>query len=202
MCGRFYVSEDGDITPWIDEANRKMKALTGNATIHAGEIYPTDILSVIANGKKQGRGIFPMKWGYHLAGSKRNLINARSETANYKTIFSESYSCRRCLIPTDYYFEWDHKKTAKPTKYTIRPESAGMFFLAGIYRLVPDSILPECVILTRESTTEITAIHNRMPVILQDQQVEEWLCKETDPERMIRNIHYRMIVEQADIEKA
>ncbi len=199
MCGRFYVSEDGDITSWIDEANRKMEVLTGKATIHTGEIFPTDILAVIANGKKQDHGIFPMKWGYNIADGKRPLINARIETANYKPIFSESFGCRRCLIPADHYFEWDHPSAGKATKYKIRPDQPGMFFLAGLYRLVPESILPECVILTREPTAEIIKIHNRMPVILNDEQAEEWLCKDTDPEHMIRDIHYRMIVKQADM---
>ena len=198
MCGRFYVSEDGDITPWIDEANRKMKNLTGKGTIHTGEIFPTDILTVLANGKTQNRGVFPMKWGYTVEDSKRPLINARSETAGRKPIFIESFSCRRCLIPADHYFEWSHSPDVRRTKYAIRPIKEGFFFLAGIYRFVPDNILPECVILTREPTAEIVSIHNRMPVIFNVEQAERWLCKDTDPERMVRDISQQMVLQKAE----
>lgn len=198
MCGRFYVSEDGDITPWIDEANRKMMNLTGEGTIHTGEIFPTDTLAVIANGKTQNHGVFPMKWGYTGMGSKGPLINARSETADRKSIFSESFNCRRCLIPADHYFEWSHSADVQRTKYAIRPDLNGLFFLAGIYRFVPETILPECVILTREPTAEIVSIHNRMPVIFSEEQAERWLCKDTDPKRMVRDINYHMILQEAE----
>ena len=198
MCGRFYVLEDGDITPWIDEANRKMEALTGAGTIHTGEIFPTDALAVIANGNKLNRGVFPMKWGYTMPDSKRTLINARSETANRKPIFSDSLGCRRCLVPADHYFEWSHSSSAPRTKYAIRPDVNGIFYLAGLYRYVPENVLPECIILTREPCAEIESIHNRMPVIFDEEQAENWLRTDSDAERMIRDISYRMIYREAE----
>ena len=197
MCGRFYVLEDGDITPWIDEANRKMAALTGTGMIHAGEMFPTDVLAVVANGKQQNRGVFPMRWGYTIPDSKRPLINARSETASQKTVFRDSFGCRRCLIPADHYFEWNHLSSCPRTKFAIRPDVKGLFYLAGIYRYVPGSVLPECVILTREPCAEIVSIHNRMPVIFGEEQAESWLRTNSDPERLIHDISYRMVFRQA-----
>ena len=198
MCGRFYVSEDGDITPWIDEANRKMMVLTGNATIHAGEMFPTDTLAVIANGKTQNYGVFPMKWGYSIRDIKRPLINARVETVRQRPVFRESFACRRCLIPADHYFEWSHPEFGHPTKYSIRPDLSGYFFLAGLYRFETESILPECVILTREPSAEIVPIHNRMPVIFSAEQGKIWLQRDVDAERLIRDVTYRMIIHEAE----
>lgn len=199
MCGRFYVSEDGDITPWIDEANRKLASLTGeNGSIHTGEMFPTDLLAVIANGKTRKPSVFPMKWGYHIPGRKSPLINARIETAGCKPLFKESFGCRRCLIPADHYFEWGHEKTGKGTKYAIRPDLPGVFYLAGLYRFAPDSLLPECVILTREPVAEIISIHNRMPLIIGHEQADMWLRQESVPDQRIFDICWRMIAQEAE----
>lgn len=192
MCGRFYVDEDGDITPWIEEANRKQMMLTGEMTVHAGEILPSSAVAAVARGKKEARGVFPMIWGYQSTGDKKLLINARSETASARPLFRDSLRERRCLLPADHYFEWEHPENGKKVKYQIRPEMPGTVWLAALYRFMPDRILPQCIILTREPEEEIRFIHNRMPLIFNDEEAESWLRQDADPEKLIRENHRKM----------
>lgn len=197
MCGRFFIDEDGDITPWIEEANRKQMSLTGEMNIHAGEILPTDTVVTLARGRKKETDIFPMVWGYRARGEKRILINARSETASEKPVFSASLKERRCLLPADRYFEWEHREDGKKIKYAIRPGDAGTVWLAGLYRFLPGMILPQCIILTRAPEDEIRFIHNRMPLIFNREEAALWLKPDTDPAELIRENRKTMRFETA-----
>lgn len=138
-----------------------------------GEIFPGDTPAVIARSRGQGPGCFAMKWGYN-----GRIINARSESADILPTFRASWYERRCLLPAGYYYEWQNK-----TKYAIRPADKTMMLLAGLYRLTPDG--PECVVLTRACTKELAYIHDRMPVMLAWDDLEEWLDPSGDPRRVM-----------------
>ena len=58
-------------------------------------------------------------------------------------------------------------------------------YMAGIYRLMPDSEIPQFVILTRPACKSILFIHDRMPVILPPGIHEQWLAGEGDIRRML-----------------
>jgi putative SOS response-associated peptidase YedK len=112
-----------------------------------------------------------MKWGFSTSDGKL-IINARSETAEEKPMFKSAMANRRCLIPASGYFEW--KKDGKhKTKYAFH-RSDGMLYLAGCYREEKDSPLPTFVILTRNAVGDIIDIHDRMPVIVPKDKIDDW----------------------------
>lgn len=83
VCGRYYIAEDDlsdELSRMIDELNRK-KTPEGLKT--SGEIFPSDIVPVLANSRKQDVQPFAMRWGYAFPNG-RPIINARSETAAQK----------------------------------------------------------------------------------------------------------------------
>ena len=94
-----------------------------------------------------------------------------------KTIFpGELWEKRRCIIPASWYFEWEHlisntgqKKTGD--KYMIQPNGSSMTWLAGLYRI--EDSLPVFAVLTREPTDELRRIHDRMPLILPKERIDE-----------------------------
>ena len=87
-------------------------------------------------------------------------------------MFADGIRQRWCLIPAQHYYEW--KKTdGKKVKYAIEPEGADGFFLAGIYRM--EAGKPVFKILTRDAAEGIAFIHERMPVILPNEAVSDWL---------------------------
>ena len=185
MCGRYYIAEDDlsdELSRIIDELNRK-KTPEGLKT--SGEIFPSDIVPVLANSRKQDVQPFAMRWGYAFPNG-RPIINARSETAAQKPMFKDGMRQRRCVIPASHYFEWARRGAAR-TKYAIRPARADTLYLAGIYHLENHDgvIVPAFTILTRDSAPGIAFIHPRMPVLLPPDATADWLNPGYNAEEVI-----------------
>ena len=189
-------SEDGH--PQVCGTSGAPGTAKGNAGIPplktCGEIFPTDIVPVVANGREGGSArtggfvrpgrprAFAMRWGYTLNGSRR-VINARSETAAERPMFLDGMRTRRLLIPASGYYEWlRHDK--KGQKYAIRPDAGGSFYMAGIYRFEVGT--PVFTILTREPDPSIAFIHDRMPVILPHEAAGDWLNLRYDARDVLR----------------
>ena len=95
-----------------------------------------------------------------------------------KPSFSESWSRRRCVIPASYYYEWKHYKSIDGrdktgAKYLIQPKGASITWLCGLYRIEND--IPVFTVLTREPSGEVSQIHDRMPLILPESVIDEWI---------------------------
>ena len=141
-----------------------------------GEICPGDWAAVMAKSRKNEQALaFPMRWGFRTANSL--IFNTRSETADDKPLFRDSFQFRRCLIPLTAYFEWDHHQ--KPyIKYRFVPSDQVSFsFLAGIYRF--EGNVPVFSVLTKAPTLELSAFHDRMPVIFSQAEKATWLYGST-----------------------
>jgi len=107
-------------------------------------------------------------------------INARSESVFEKSSFKEAYKQRRCLIPLNGYFEWKKDAHTKKSKAHFIVSTTGNYFVfAGIYESWYDNALNQsiltCALLTTEPNTSIEALHDRMPVILQEHNWNLWL---------------------------
>lgn len=107
-------------------------------------------------------------------------INARSETVFEKSSFKEAYKQRRCLIPLNGYFEWKKDAQSKQSKAHFIVSASGDYFVfAGIYESWYDNTLNEtvltCALLTTEPNDKISTLHDRMPVILEEDQWDLWL---------------------------
>ena len=87
-------------------------------------------------------------------------------------MFADGMRQRRCLIPADSYYEWQ-KKGKEKQKYQLAPTNANGFFLAGIYRIEQGSAVFS--VLTKEPVDSIAFIHHRMPVILPQEAMSDWL---------------------------
>lgn len=168
MCGRYFVDRAEsaeDLERIIDALNRK------GQIVKMGEIFPSDTVPVIANTKALTPAAFAMPWGYRMPDGKL-IINARSETAADKPLFRDGMQHRRCLLPALSYFEWE-KRAAGKVKYAIKPAGLNMFYMAGLYRI--EGSQARCTILTRSPAESISFIHDRMPVLLHKDAVQDWL---------------------------
>lgn len=197
MCGRYFI--DGDDLPEelehiLEELNRKN---TPKNLKTSGEIFPSDVVPVLANSRRQDVQPFAMRWGYSFPGG-RPVINARAETAAEKPLFRDGMRQRRCLIPASSYFEWERREGQK-TKYAIRPAGAEMLYLAGIYHLEnhDGAVVPSFAILTRSAAPEIAFIHDRMPVILPPDCARDWLKVENRADEVLRRALQEMELQKA-----
>ena len=178
MCGRYYIEiDEGDLDEIVREAEEKVKEYAGQITMKTrGDIYPTDIVPVLTEAH-QGE---PMQWGFSLA-KGRPVINARCESVFEKAMFRQSVREHRCLIPASAYYEWASVAgTKKKDQYVFQAHGSILYF-AGCYRYYHGEkarSIPQFVILTRQAADGAVAIHDRMPVIIPEHRIEDWLCSE------------------------
>ena len=109
------------------------------------------------------------------------MINARVETVTSKPAFRAALKQRRCLIPANGYYEWFGKAGNKQPYYFHLP-SGEPFAFAGLYEIWEDKEAPpeagpykSFTIITTNASDSVKDIHNRMPVILKPEALDEWL---------------------------
>ena len=197
MCGRYFIDEDDlaeELERILEELNRKN---TPENLKTSGEIFPSDVVPVLANSRRQDVQPFAMRWGYSFP-SGRPVINARAETAAEKPMFRDGMRQRRCLIPASSYFEWE-RRDGQRIKYVIRPAGAEMLYLAGVYHLEnhDGAVVPSFAILTQSAAPEIAFIHDRMPVILPPDCARDWLKVENRADEVLRRALQEMELQKA-----
>jgi putative SOS response-associated peptidase YedK len=157
-------------------------------------IAPTQPVHVVRNSLKHKRQLVLVRWGLIPSWVKdpanfTTLINARAETATVKPSFRASMRHRRCLVPTDGFYEWTGEKGAKQP-HLIRPAGGGLMAMAGIWEhwLGADgSELETMAILTVAANRTMQKIHDRMPAILGPEMFETWLdCRSGSSEEAAR----------------
>ena len=198
MCCRYWADESPELRAIVEEMNRsplvrKWNEKTGIIT--HGEVRPANVVPVIAPDRTGTRAVFPMKWGYS---GRTLLLNARTESASAKPSFREDWKKHRCIIPASWYFEWEHRvgsdgKVHTGDKYMIQPRESTMTWLCGLYRI--EEGLPVFVILTREPGPQIRFIHDRMPLIMPECLVDEWIRPDARPEELLPHALTDMIYE-------
>ncbi len=180
MCGRYYVDQDlprevaacfGDLTEEFSKREPgKSWIVTGKTDIH-----PADIAFVLREGK--GRlAAQPMQWGFPGYENGRLLINARAETVLEKRTFREDMLHRRCVIPARGFYEWDKDREAVTF-------FGGILFLAGCYHRFGER--DQFVILTTRANESVAPVHERMPLILEKEEVKPWLLRDERVEELL-----------------
>jgi len=106
------------------------------------------------------------------------MINARAETLAEKPAFKNLLEKRRCLVLADGLYEWRKEGTDKvPMRFKLK--SGEPFAFAGLWDSwkQPDgSLLRTYTIVTTESNEVLRPIHNRMPVMLSNDDAQKWLA--------------------------
>src|SRR6201997_4235582 len=178
MCGRYRLSrrkqiieEYFDAADWQDDWSPRYN------------VAPTQQIPVIRqNPKEPVRHISTMRWGLipHWAkdaSGAASTINARSETAATKPAFRDPLKLRRCLIPADGFYEWKRTEKSKQP-YCFEVNEGKLFAFAGLWDGWKDSNgkwVKTCSILTTTPNAVTSAIHDRMPVILDPDNYDLWL---------------------------
>lgn len=107
---------------------------------------------------------------------KSTLFNARIETADSTPAFRDAWKSRRCLIPSDGYFEWTvSDEDGKKDPWLLQMPDAEGFSFAGLWAHNDNLGVTSCAIITAPAVPEIAHIHTRMPVILPTETYSAWL---------------------------
>ena len=168
MCGRYLFSslQYKEFQQIVRDAQRRSNGQHNELNFPAGDIAPTNEAPVLISSGNKIVSEF-QRWG--IPGWRGGLmINARSETVCEKPMFRKSMVAQRCAIPASGYYEWDAGKHKYFFQIPGKP-----IYLAGIYDNCEGT---NCfVILTTAPNETVKDIHDRMPLILNHDQVRPWL---------------------------
>jgi putative SOS response-associated peptidase YedK len=177
MCGRFTLIAPG-------EAIAELFQLTEiPSLVPRYNIAPTQPVAAVRLSQSSGaRELSYFHWGLIPRWAKdtkigSRMINARSETAAEKPSFRAAFKYRRCLVPADGFYEWQKINGGKqPVR--IQMKSGQPFAIAGLWEhwISSDgSEIESCTLLTTEPNDLLRQVHNRMPVLLDPVDFDQWL---------------------------
>lgn len=176
MCGRFTLAADFEE---ILNGFKLDKILYEHKPRY--NIAPTQ---TIAGVKSEGseRLLDGFYWGLLPSWTKSkkmaySTFNARSETIQSKPAFRAAFSTQRMVVLSDGFYEWQKiGKEKQPYRFALN--SRKVFGFAGLYDhwTSPDGeVIQSCTIITTIPNRVTDKVHDRMPVILDDNAMEIWL---------------------------
>ena len=186
MCGRYVFYEYQELSERLTNVRLDLAFFdhfhpTWNAA-------PTQDLPVIVPESDEIAAVRAMAWGliprWTKPGEKPKIapINARSETIGEKAMFKGLVKSRRVVVPANGFYEWKREGAAKQP-YFVKPREHELMLLAGLYDVAKDANgdpIESFTILTTTANDTMAPLHDRMPVMLDDTGVEEWLDQDID----------------------
>ena len=172
MCGRMTITHP----------NEALIALFGAAPGNdlpetpRFNICPTNPVAVVTSD--QGRRLRTMRWGFLPSWYKSPtdgplIINARSDTVAVKPAFREAIRTRRCILPASGFYEWSAGPNSTRLPWYITRCDGAPLALAALWQHWGD--MDTVAMVTTEAGPDMSAIHDREPVILAPEDWPLWL---------------------------
>jgi putative SOS response-associated peptidase YedK len=183
MCGRFTQQRPSSELAQIFDAEDL--AASDGARFPDGarfNVAPTTEALVVVQREAQ-RAVVRYRWGLIPPWSDDPRIasktfNARAETVTTSPMFRDAFRKRRCLVPVDGFYEWRREGTKRHPTRIVDPSGAPLA-LAGLWTGRQDPESGEWrrtfTIVTTRPNAFMTAIHDRMPVIIPPADWAAWL---------------------------
>ncbi|HZZ91418.1 MAG TPA: SOS response-associated peptidase [Usitatibacter sp.] len=186
MCSRYFLDADGNVI-----------AYTFGVPVHGGirkrfNIAPTHEAPVIRAGEGGTREVALLRWGLVPSWAKElsigsKLINARAETLAEKPSFRAAFRSRRCIVPASGFFEW----TGEPrwrVPHAITVAGRPLVPFAGLWeswRTPQGPVLETYTIVTTAANGFVSGMHDRMPAILEERDIDAWLGGSVEDARSV-----------------
>jgi putative SOS response-associated peptidase YedK len=185
MCGRFT-----DMYTW--EEIYAYYEMIGELILNWGpnfNVCPTQDVGVVVpfEGKRKFErmrwGLIPGWWSKPLKELRLATFNARAETVRTKPFFRGAFKNSRCLMPVSGYYEWHYEnpddKNEKPQPYYFTRRDGGLMTVAALCETWHDKTegrdVRSCAMVITEPNEFVAAVHDRMPVILEKPQFDQWM---------------------------
>jgi len=150
-------------------------------------VAPTDPVTVVLQ-REDGRVVERHRWGLIPAWAEApsagaRMINARSETLQGSPAFRVAFRRRRCIVPSDGFYEWLRRDGNRQPFFLHAArgsgDDSGLLAMAGLWSLWKNPATGEwvssCAVVTTAANDQVAPIHNRMPVILPRDAWWPWL---------------------------
>lgn len=181
MCGRF--ASDWDAATIAAKFGAELSA---DLPRRSWNVSPGGNIAILLEGNDGKRRLTPAHWSLIPPWSptktlKYPTFNARIESALEKPTFRDSALRMHAIIPASGYYEWKGKRPyffSKP----VPNKPAETLWLCGLYSWWRASGTSPweltATILTRDAVGPLASIHDRMPVMIPDSMVPDWLSKQ------------------------
>jgi putative SOS response-associated peptidase YedK len=100
--------------------------------------------------------------------------DAMVETPEWRRLMNT----QRCVVPTDHFYEWKRVAGVKTREFMFRLRSGRPLMIAALWGRSPSPAgrpLESFAYITCPANRMLSAIHDRMPVVLDDAGVATWL---------------------------
>jgi len=196
MCGRYALSVSAEQLSLLFGLVR-----VATDRVARFNIAPTQLAPVVRTGDDGRRQLAECRWGLIPPWAKdrkiaSRLVNARGETAAEKPAFRDAFRRRRCLVPSDGFYEWGPAGQSQRQPHFIRRVDGQPLVMAGLWESWQEPGVGETVesftIVTTRANGRIAGLHDRMPVIVQPAAFAQWLgpgeLSESDRDRLLEPI--------------
>ena len=137
-------------------------------------VAPTD--PVIAVGPDRAEVV---RWG--IDGAQSGLFNLRSETALERPYYQRLLLGRRVIVPASHFYEWRHVGNQR-LPMAVSRRDGGVLNLAAVLDSWKGSAAT--TILTTTPNADIEPLHDRMPVVLNDEEAATWVLEDMSLEQL------------------
>ena len=171
-------------------------------------IAPTQPIPIVRAETRDGmttRHFRLVRWGF-LPGFVKDpkgfplLFNARAEGLAEKASFKNALRRRRCLVPADAFYEWQRfgqGRSARSQPFIARRTDGTTMALAGLWEtwMGPngEEVDTACIVTTAANGVS-TAIHPRLPVVIEPAEFALWL----DPDEQTADAACALLRPSAD----
>jgi putative SOS response-associated peptidase YedK len=186
MCGRFVQHADPEIYASRYDVD-EIEPVAGKGG-QGFNVAPTQDILAIRVTDDGRRVLLPLRWGLVPHWSKGpdnrySMINARAESVHQRPAYRSAFRDRRCLIPTEGFYEWrappGDARGGRKQPYLIRRADGQPFTMAGLWETWrgegEDGMIRSCTIVVTDANAVVAPIHDRMPVILAEDDHKQWL---------------------------
>ncbi len=177
MCSRYFLDADGNVIAYT------FRVPVNDRIRKRFNIAPTQEAPVVRAAREGGaREIAMLRWGLvpswarDPSGATR-MINARSETVREKPAFRQAFRSRRCAVPASGFYEWTGEAKRR-VPHAITVQGRALIAFAALWERWKDARgapLETYTILTTAANRFVAPMHDRMPVILADGDLDAWL---------------------------
>jgi putative SOS response-associated peptidase YedK len=120
-----------------------------------------------------------VRWG--IDGSAGGLFNLRSETALARPYYQRLLASQRVIIPASHFYEW-RKVGDRRLPMAVSRADGKLLNLAAVLDRWKGQ--PAATILTTVPNADIEPLHNRMPIVLSDDDAATWVLEELSLEQI------------------
>lgn len=186
MCGRFTLTVH-QIEALADHLAAQLVLPEGMAYRPRYNVAPGETHWLLRPRREptpeRPREIVAARWGLinHWAKDHRigyRQINARAETVDTRRAYRDAFARRRCAALADGFYEWRGPK-GKREPIWFHAEDRRPLYLAGLFEswTAPDTEarVRSFTVITTEANAVVAPVHDRMPVILGEDELNQWL---------------------------